>query len=121
MSRFPICGCQDWLASRITSLGGIVSESQLHAFSRVADTPELLDSLALTLRLMNLGPQMQFFQERVLCLQQVVQICEEVWAVVNMSVLDGVRVADNVRGVLTSLDSDTLVGDEIANEGEDYE
>jgi hypothetical protein len=39
---------------------------------------------------MALGPQMEFFQERVLCLQQVVQICKEVQAIVNMNVLDGV-------------------------------
>jgi hypothetical protein len=29
-------------------------------------------------------------------------------------------VAEDAWGVLTSFDSDTLIGDEIANEGEDY-
>jgi hypothetical protein len=98
-----------------------VSQDQLRAFAQVVDTPELLDSLALTLRLTALGPQMEFFRERVLLLQQVVRICEEVWAIANMNVLDGVRVAENMRGVLVSFDSDILVGDEIANEAEDYE
>jgi hypothetical protein len=37
-----------------------------------------------------------------------------------MNILDGVRVAENTRGVLVSFDSDALVGDEIANEAEDY-
>jgi hypothetical protein len=97
MPRFPICGCQDQLASRIELLGGVVSENQLRTFARVVDTPELPDSLALTPRLTNLGPQMEFFRERVLRLQQVVHICEEVQAIANMSVLDGVRVADGVR------------------------
>jgi hypothetical protein len=84
------------------------------------DTPELLDSPALTPRLTALGPQMEFFRKRVLHLQQVVRICEEVRAIVNMSVLDGVWVAESTWGVLVSFDSDSLVGDEIANKAEDY-
>jgi hypothetical protein len=64
---------------------------------------------------------MEFFRERVLCLQQVVWICEEVQAIANMNVLDGVWVAENTRGVLVSFDSDTLAGDEIANKAEHYE
>jgi hypothetical protein len=57
----------------------------------------------------------------VLRLQQVVRICEEVRAIVNMSVLDGVQVAENMQGVLVSFNSDSLVGNEIANKAEDYE
>jgi hypothetical protein len=57
----------------------------------------------------------------VLRLQQVVQFCEEVRAIVNMNILDGVRVAENMQGVLVSFDSDSLIGEEIANEAEDYE
>jgi hypothetical protein len=69
-----------------------VSQDQLRAFARVVDTPELPDSLALTLRLMALGPH-----------------------------LDGVWVAENTQGVVVSFNSDSLVGDEIVNEAEDYE
>jgi hypothetical protein len=57
----------------------------------------------------------------VLRLQQVVWICEEVWAIANMNILDGVQVAEDMRGVLVAFDSDGLVGDEIVNEAEDYE
>jgi hypothetical protein len=57
----------------------------------------------------------------VLHLQQVVRICEEVRTVANMNVLDGVQVAENMRGALAIFDSDSLVGDEIANEAEDYD
>jgi hypothetical protein len=56
----------------------------------------------------------------VLRLQQVIWICEEVQAVANMNALDGVQVAENMRGALAVFDSDSLVGDEIANEAEDY-
>jgi hypothetical protein len=38
-----------------------------------------------------------------------------------MNVLDGVLVAENMRGALAVFDSDSLVGDEIANKAEDYE
>jgi hypothetical protein len=64
---------------------------------------------------------MEDFRDRVLRLQQVVRICEEVRAVANMNVLDGVLVAENMRGALAVFNSDGLVGDEIANETEDYD
>jgi hypothetical protein len=57
----------------------------------------------------------------VLRLQQVIQICEEVRAVVNMNILDGVQVAENMRGALAVFDSNSLVGGDIANEAGDYE
>jgi hypothetical protein len=63
---------------------------------------------------------MEDFQERVLRLQRVVRICEEVQAIANMNVLDGVQVAEDMRGALVAFDSDSLVGDEIANEAADY-
>jgi hypothetical protein len=61
---------------------------------------------------------MEDFRERVLRLQQVIWICEEVRAIANMNVLDGVQVAENMRGALAVFDSDSLIGDEIANEAE---
>jgi hypothetical protein len=63
---------------------------------------------------------MEDFQDRVLRLQQVIRICEEVRAIANMNVLDGVQVAENMQGALAVFDSDSLVGDEVANEAEDY-
>jgi hypothetical protein len=79
------------------------------------------DQLALTPRLVALGPQMEDFRNRVLRLQQVVRICEEVRSVANMNVLDGALVAESMRGALAVFDSDSLIGDEIANEAENYE
>jgi hypothetical protein len=35
--------------------------------------------------------------------------------------LDGFQVAEDMRGVLVAFDSDSLVGDEIANKAADYE
>jgi hypothetical protein len=37
-----------------------------------------------------------------------------------MNVLDGVQVAEDMRGALVAFDSNSLVGDEIANEAADY-
>jgi hypothetical protein len=110
ISRYPICGRQDRLLSRITSFGGVVSPDRQRTFFRVAGTPGLPDPLALTPRLAVLSPQMEDFRERVLCLQQVIRICEEVWAIANMNVLVGVQVAENMRGALAVFDSDSLVG-----------
>jgi hypothetical protein len=64
---------------------------------------------------------MEGFRDRVLRFQQVVRICEEVRAIANMNVLDGALVAESMRGALAVFDSDSLVGDEIANEAENYE
>jgi hypothetical protein len=106
--------------SRIESSGIVVSESLLHTSAQAASTLESLGILALTPRSTNLGLQMQSFQGRVLRLQQVVCICEEVRVIANTVALEGMWVAEDAWGVLTSFDGDTLVGDEIANEGEDY-
>jgi predicted metal-dependent enzyme (double-stranded beta helix superfamily) len=62
------------------------------------------------------------FQREVLRLQAILRTCEEVRAIVSAVALEGSRVAEEANEVLgTLVDSDTLVGDEIANEAEDYE
>jgi hypothetical protein len=40
---------------------------------------------------------------------------------VNMNVLDGVQVAEDMQGALVAFDGNSLVGDKIANEAADYE
>jgi hypothetical protein len=108
--------------SRIKTLGVVVSDSLLCAFTQVVGTPESPDTLALIPGMMSLGLQMQSFQGRVLHLQQIICICEEVQVIVNIVALEGLRVTEDARGVLTSfVDSDTLIGDEVANKAEDYD
>jgi hypothetical protein len=77
---------------------------------------------ALIPRMMSVGPWMLSFQREVLRLQQILHTCEEVQAIVSVVALEGSQVAEEAHEVLVSfVDSDTLIGDEITNEVKDYE
>ena len=118
--------------SRIESSGVVVSDS-LSLASSLAITPSSSAVLAgraystsqalLQSQMTILGPRMTLFLDEVRCLQQIVHTCDEVRAIANAGVLAGLQVAEEVRGTLATsfVDSDTLVGDEIANEAEDYD
>ena len=117
--------------SKIKSLGVVVSDSLSLANNSVL-IPASVDQLTtasstsqaqLQSQVARLGPQMTLFLGEVRRLQQIVRTCNEVQAIANAGVLAGLRVAEEVRGTLTTsfVDSDTLIGDEITNEAEDFE
>ena len=117
--------------SRIESSGIVEPNRQFLANSlgltlASVDQPTIASSTSqvhLQNQVTSLGPQMTLFLAEVCRLQQIVRTCSEVQAIANAGVLAGLRVAEEVRGTLTTsfVDSDTLVGDEITNEAEDYE
>ena len=120
MFTCPIFDLQVRLESRIASLVGVESEDlPPYEWVLAMGHPSLRIQVPTT---MTLGPRMRSFQAEVVRLQQIVRTCNEVQAIANMVASEGFRAAEVAReSWLNPVDSDTLVGDEVANEAEDYD